>query len=424
MNPVMGLLALALLSAEGAAAKPADPAPRERWELTLSEAVRIGLGNAEIVRTLCERVEEDGQVYVTIAPATRAIAPSRFKAETMAMVRSIEQQYWSLTQQQVQQEASARAVETACEILKREQNELQVGRGGNAADIAEAEQRLEQFRLDLVSKNSDAITAECQLRKLLGLSPADRRQIIPVTPPIKMEVKPDWNTCLATMLKEQPDIAQQRMMVCASGLQYLAARSPALLLSSLGLCAKDAALTGDAPQARLTLRKQQAFLQQVLHQTTHSLARFFLETGANYKQLQTASRLRAAAAQRLEAQRTFYEEGRIPVSRYLDAVSQYASAVAQDAQFKTAYNISLTALEEAKGTLLTYRQVTVEDGAPPPAPEAPVVSSTAPGTIDTEVMQTGAESPATPERNVTFDITIGEARPVRIRGTISITAGK
>ena len=81
--------------------------------------------------------------------------------------------------------------------------------------------------------------------------------------------------------------------------------------------------------------EQRAFLQQVVHQTTHSLARFFLEVDANYKQFKTASRLRAAAAQRLEAQRAFYEEGRITIDRYLDAVSQYASAVAQEAQFKT-----------------------------------------------------------------------------------------
>ena len=41
-------------------------------------------------------------------------------------------------------------------------------------------------------------------------------------------------------------------------------------------------------------------LQQVVHQTTHSLARFFLEIDANYKQFKTASRLRAAAALRLD----------------------------------------------------------------------------------------------------------------------------
>ena len=84
----------------------------------------------------------------------------------------------------------------------------------------------------------------------------------------------------------------------------------------------------NARQAQYVLLRQRAYLQQIVHQTTHSLARFFLEVDANYKQFKTASRLRAAAAQRLEAQRAYYEEGRITIDRFLDAVSQYAQAVA------------------------------------------------------------------------------------------------
>src|SRR5262249_57354032 len=112
-------------------------------------------------------------------------------------------------------------------------------------------------------------------------------------------------------------------------------------------------------QAQYILLRSRAYLQQVVHQTTHSLARFFLEIDANYKQFKTASRLRAAAAERLEAQRAFYEEGRIPIDRYLDAVSQYASAVAQEAQFKTTYNISIVALAAANGTLLADDNIPV-----------------------------------------------------------------
>ena len=109
-------------------------------------------------------------------------------------------------------------------------------------------------------------------------------------------------------------------------------------------------------QAQYILLRARAYLQQVVHQTTHSLARFFLEIDANYKQFKTASRLRAAAAQRLDAQRAYYEEGRITIDRFLDAVSQYATAVATEAQYKTTYNISIVALEEAKGTLAGLRQ--------------------------------------------------------------------
>ena len=129
----------------------------------------------------------------------------RFKAEVMAEVRSIEQQYWSLAQQHVQLWSSERAVELAEEILKREQSELEVGRG-TVADVAESQQRLEQFKLDLVTKTSDVITTERQFRNILGLPPADDRRIVPVTAPSEARLEPDWEASLAQMLSFQPDI--------------------------------------------------------------------------------------------------------------------------------------------------------------------------------------------------------------------------
>ena len=118
-------------------------------------------------------------------------------------------------------------------------------------------------------------------------------------------------------------------------------------------------------QAQYSLLRARAYLQQVVHQTTHSLARFFLEIDANFKQFKTASRLRAAAAIRLESARAMYEEGRWTQDRFLDAVATYATAVANEAQYKTTYNISIVALEEAKGTLLAYDNIAVAEGAHP-----------------------------------------------------------
>ena len=348
----------------------------------------------------------------------------RFKAEVMAEVRSIEQQYWSLAQQHVQLWSSETAVQLAEKILQREQNELEVGRG-TTADVAEAEQRLEQFRLDLVTKTSDVITTERQLRNLLGLPPADDRRIVPVTAPTEARLQPDWDASLAQMITFQPDIVNQQLQVRAAELQLLVSRNQLLpqlsfnslyQLNGLGhtLDQAESVMTGrtikaidplistqqraaglnslpgnyrdfhqwqvgltlqmplgmraplaNVRQTQYALLRQRAFLQQVVHQTTHSLARFFSEVDANYKQFKTASRVRAAAATRLEAQRAFYEEGRITIDRYLDAVSQFATAVALEAQYKTTYNISIVALEEAKGTLLAYDNIAVAEGPHP-----------------------------------------------------------
>ena len=80
---------------------------------------------------------EANRAPIVVARIQADTAVWRFKAEVMAEVRSIEQQYWTLAQQHVQLWSSEKAVELAEEILKREQSELEVGRG-TFADVAEA----------------------------------------------------------------------------------------------------------------------------------------------------------------------------------------------------------------------------------------------------------------------------------------------
>ena len=118
------------------------------------------------------------------------------------------------------------------------------------------------------------------------------------------------------------------------------------------------------------VERQREHLQQVIRETTHSLARFFLEIDSNFKQFKTAARLRSHAAQRLESQGVYYKEGRVTIDRYLDAVSQYATAVATEAQYKATYNISIIALEEAKGTLLDFKQIAIVAGPNASVPSA------------------------------------------------------
>ena len=100
-------------------------------------------------------------------------------------------------------------------------------------------------------------------------------------------------------------------------------------------------------------------MKQVIHQTTHSLARGFLEVDATYKSYATAKRLRNKAEKRLEVQRARWEEGRITSDRFLDAVDQYAAAVAAEHQFLAAYNSAIAFLSECKGTLLADHNIIV-----------------------------------------------------------------
>ena len=157
-------------------------------QLTLTQPL---LGSAPLPNQATPRPVglEANRATIVIQRLNADAAVWRFKAEVMAHVRSVEQQYWNLAQAHVQLWAADRAVSLAESILKREQALLLVGRG-TIADVAEAAQRLEQFNLELVTRTSDVITTERQLRNILGLPPADNRRIIPVTPPTEARLEP------------------------------------------------------------------------------------------------------------------------------------------------------------------------------------------------------------------------------------------
>ena len=161
---------------------------------------------------------EANRANIVIARLNADASVWNFKAAIMAQVRSIEQQYWSLSQQQIALWSRETAVRLGEEILRRERAELEVGRA-TQADVAEAEQQLENFKLNLVSATSDVITTERQLRNILGLPPADNRRIVPDTAPTEARLEPDWETSLAQMLAFQPDIVQQQLLVRLTELQ-------------------------------------------------------------------------------------------------------------------------------------------------------------------------------------------------------------
>ena len=412
ITPTLPTQAPAQLTASQATMRPLPPSPlapegAEVWHLTLPEAIRLGLINSEVVRVVATgtrgvlpagftdsnvanpgvptRITVGNEERILSTPAGRNNADIvisrlnadasiwRFKSAIMAHIRSIEQQYWALSQQQINLWSRETAVRIGGELLAVAKVGLAQGQIKPAA-VAEAEQQLENFKLNLVTATSDLITTERQLRNILGLPASDNRRIVPATAPTEDKLEPDWDASVKQMFASQPDIAQQREVI--SGMAFLAAIAPKV-------AAADAEV-----QDRRGRERQQDFLQQTVHETTHSLARFFLEIDANFKQFRAAQQARAAAQERLEVQRAAFERGEVTIDRVLDAVSQYANGIAQEAQYKTSYNTSIAAFEEAKGTLLAFDGVTVtltltpvkSSPADAPAPVAQPASTPAPAT--------------------------------------------
>ncbi len=359
------------------APKGASPAPceaaqaKETWALSLDTAIWIALDNCEIVRTIPLSFRDD--VCVLGTDGENARPPTvicrldqdssiwRFKAEVTALVRSVEQQYWNLAQAQAQVSSIKQAVKTTDDVLAKEQADLTTGRG-TFASVAEAAQRLEQLNLELASRTSDVTTVERQLRELLGLPPADNRQIVPSTKPTEELIEYELESCMQEMSQGEPEVVEQKLAM--GTLDPIVAKLIDQRSDKLTAAKSQKSNAKFAPakrESKLRQVQQKKDLQQIVQQRTHSLVKCFIEVDASFKQYQQSKRVRAAAADRLAEQRKSHEKGGITIDRFLDAVSQNATAVATEAQYLSAYNTALAALGEAKGTLLAERNVIVAD---------------------------------------------------------------
>jgi rubrerythrin len=345
MKPPIALIALALLGTDEPPQKPIEqahmlvspltqelpkvqkpsqassPEPHEDWSLTLRVAVRIALDNCEICRVIWFGAQgmpigsvepmpsktgasalapTAGPNSIVILPLAAKTNRSRFRAEVAAQIRWVEQAYWKLAQAHAELQAADRAANLAQEILKGEQAEL--SSHGTNADLPEAIQRVKQFKLEEANRVSDMITSERQLRSVLGLPPADNRRIIPVTPPLETRLEAVWEECV------------------------------------------DAILDG-----------------QTIPEQAQSWARSVLEIDAKHRELVKAKQLANAAAKRLATQRAYYDDGRITVNRFLDAVNQSATAESALAERETAYNVAIVTLNETMGTLPAIHGVVVHE---------------------------------------------------------------
>jgi outer membrane protein TolC len=445
MNLAWCMIALSIIGADDREpGKPQPPAvsslaikvntteTRDRWPMDLATATRIAFDNSEnfrlnqfgIISVNAAFFPLNTEGPVTIARLSAEIPDAQFKADAMALVRSVEQQYWNLAQAQVALESTEQAISVTRELLHKANDKLTLAHCDPAvAEAAEAAQRLEQFHADRVTRKADVVSAERALRKVLGLPQDENRRIVPTTKPTEAMLSFDWDTCIDELLREQPDNLQQQAVARLAELSLLMARNqliplldmhtirqlqrlgPSLdsseaalfgnflrMLSSLaaskehvdGIGLSGSAyidsltwqrgLTNQAPmscgrgplantrQAQYALLRARARRRQVFDQTTHSLARSFLEVDSSYERYAAARRLKAAAAQRLEAQRGFYDNGRITLDRFLDSVEQSALAIATEARYKAAYTVSLADLSTAKGTLLADRNIVVAEG--------------------------------------------------------------
>ncbi len=311
----------------------------------------------------------------------------QLKDSVQRMVRGVVEGYWALVLARVEAWAVRQQVEQGQEAFERAAAALEAGLG-TAAELAQARSALATFRANLITAEANVLQREAALRNLLGLPPAGKEILVPVTPMATDRVEPQWDALLALAAQQRPDLIELKLILEADQQRLDLARNQALprldavalyrwngfegrlpdgaflradpndftewqlgvnFSVPLGLRRERAALR----QQELLIMHDRANLEQGLHAAAHELAESLRNLAQYYEQYQAFSEARQAAWANLEYQLADYREGRGTLYlNVLQAITNWGNSVSAEAQALARYNVELAYLEERTGTIL------------------------------------------------------------------------
>jgi outer membrane protein TolC len=327
-----------------------------------------------------------------------------FKAAMLSLVRGVEQAYWDLQSAHVALRTVEEVIPYTREAVRLTEERVKVNLVIRA-DLAQAQAEYLQFRQQRVQALATVLERETTLRNLLGLPPADKRRLVPIDDPMRAPIAVDWATTIRTALDYRPDIVRNRLGVRVRELQLLIAKNsvqPQLDLEGLwrvngldneldeaiGLLTDNQftdwqlgvtfsvpiglrAAAANMQAAELRLDKERALLRQTVHSTSHRLNAIVRNLDSLYNQYQVARERLEASRIWLEGRRTQFEEpppareGQdsllLALTNYLQALRSWSSAATATADLVAQYNTALAELEEAKGTLLSARNIQLQE---------------------------------------------------------------
>ena len=178
---------------------------------------------------------------IVIARLNADASPSRFKADVMALVRSIEQQYWALAQAHVRLGLPTRRSALAEEVLKTEQAELKFSRARPRRRRSRPAARAVQSRTrdpDIGRHHRPSANCETSSGYHRPTTAASSRS------PRRLEagLEPVWDTCVDEMLEQSPEIVQRKTAVQESS--GMRSRSQSAIVRSSPVTAPSGPATG------------------------------------------------------------------------------------------------------------------------------------------------------------------------------------
>ncbi len=228
---------------------------------------------------------------------------------------------------------------------------------------------------------------EAALRNILGLPPYEPNRVVPVSSLVEEKLEIDWEGILSLAETQRPDIIELKLILEADQQRLVLSRNQALpRLDGVALYRWNG-LEGELPsgavvstrpgqfadwnlginfsvplglrgerallrQQELIIRRDQANLQQGLHQALHVLAANLRNLEQFYQQYERYKAVRQAAKTNLDQQMATENTGLIPFIIVLQAVVDWGNSVSNEAQALVQYNTELARLERETGSIL------------------------------------------------------------------------
>jgi outer membrane protein TolC len=321
----------------------------------------------------------------------------QFKDATQELVRGTIEAYWNLVFSRLSLWAAQIQVEQSQEAYNREEGRRLAGIG-DIRNVAQADVTLSQFKARLVAAKADVLDREAALRNVIGLPPADGKTLVPVSAPAAERFRPDWDKLLKFAEQRRPDLIELKLILEADATRRIQAENNALPQLDATALYRFNGLSGHLPptgerfttepgqfgdwsvgitfsvplglrdgraqirQQDLMILRDKANLEQGLHAAAHDLATTVRGLESAYEQYLAYHQTRASALQNLRVQIAEQQAGRGIYLSVLQALNDWGSAVASEAQALTSYNVLLATLERQTGTILeTHGLVFVEE---------------------------------------------------------------
>jgi len=353
---------------------PLNPQNRNALELSYTQPLLQGAG----VRF--------NTAPIVIARLNTEVSFFQYKDSVQELVRGVIAGYWNLVQARTDAWAARIQVELSEEAFQREKARLGA-KLADVKDVAQARTTYTQFKGRLVAAEAAVLTREGALRNLLGLTPNDDRQIVPVSAPTFARVRPEWKGLVSLAEARRPDIIELKLILEAEQVRLMQAENQALPRVDAVASYRWNGLAGAMPngerlatgpgqftdwtigvnfsvplglrqgrarvrEERLLILRDRANLEQGLHAASHDLASTLRDLDSNWEQYLAFKESRMAAYDNLKVQVEQFKFGRSIYLNVLQAMNDWGAAVTSEARSLLNYNIALGTLERQTGTIL------------------------------------------------------------------------